>query len=178
MSQRPTPRAVGKPNRPPPLLTIDPVALRESWTLDVMAWLQLQRVAPRIDLHGARSPLPPVVLDLPDAVWALDLWPAVAALQSRPRSFSQVAGRYAPIAVGARGKALHLQWWDLRGEADAVKVGPLAEALGRYLQADVRLMTLADRDRMLQAHAARGEAWPSALLERNPLAWQLQVAGG
>ncbi len=168
------PVAVGK-NRHhvgPPL--IDPVAQREAWTLDLLAFTIHDAVASRVDLRGERSPLPPVMLDLPDAVVALDLWQSVAALHSRPRSFSQIAGRYSPLVLGAResGKPLRIAWWDLRGEMpDDADKG--AQALAKYLEATVTLHTLNDA----RAALRKLPALPAKLLDRNPLAWGLTTFG-
>lgn len=179
MSQPPRrpgiPVAVGK-NRShvgPPL--VDPVAQREAWTLDLLAFALHGAVASRVDLRGDRSPLPPVMLDLPHAVIALDLWPCVAALHSRPRSFSQIAGRYSPLVLGAReaDKPLVIQWWDLREELpDDASKG--ADALAKYLEATVTLHTLADASTAL----AKLPALPDKLRDRNPLAWALTALRG
>jgi hypothetical protein len=168
------PVAVGK-NRHhvgPPL--VDPIAQREAWTLDLLAFALHGAVASRVDLRGDRSPLPPVMLDLPKAVIALDLWQSVAALHSRPRSFSQIAGRYSPLVLAAResGKPLLIQWWDLRGEMpeDADKG---AQALAKYLDATVTLHSLDDAHTALQ-HLP---ALPDKLADRNPMAWALTTLG-
>lgn len=167
------PAAVGKRRAQPGPPPLDPEAQREAWTLDLLAFALHGAVAAKVDVRGSRAPLPPVVLNLPGQVVAIDLWQAVAALHCRPRSFSQIAGRYSPVVIGAQdgGKKLRIEWWDLRGDLpDDVHKG--ADALAKYLTADVVVRTLDDARAALRGV---GEL-PSALVARNPLAWLLQTA--
>ncbi len=164
------PAAIGKPRRDsgPPVL--DWVGCHEAWTLELLAFIEMQQLPARVDLRGARSAMPPVVLATPSEVIAYDLWPAIAALHSRPRSFSQVAGRYAPLVIGAQdgGKRLRIQWWQLRSDEPAPDP-QLAVAVAKYLQADVTLHDMAQA----QARVVGELALPPVLLERNPVAWSL-----
>ena len=73
--------------------------------------------------------------------------------------------------MGAGGKRLVLQWWDLRAEADPDKAARLAEAVGKYLNADVGLYGDVDAKRWLAALRDRPAPLPAGLLARNPLAW-------
>ena len=100
------PAAVGKPRHGAPGQVIDPAVLRESWTLDVLAWAQYGVMAKKIDVHGSHAALPPVILpdDGKGRTVALDLLAALHALRRRPRAFSQMAGRYAPLVIGAQDR--------------------------------------------------------------------------
>lgn len=168
------PNAVGKPRTPPPPGPPDANALRMGWTLDLLAFLRHGQVATRVDPRGDRSPLPLVMLNGKERVVGLDLLPALRALRSRPRAFSQVAGRFSPLVIGAQdsGKRLLVELWDLDGEPDEDD-GNQAQALAKYMQADVtahgRLEALAT------LKTARD--LPDLLVGRNPLAWLLAGLG-
>ena len=170
------PAAVGKPRHGAPGQVIDPAVLRESWTLDVLAWAQHGVMAKKIDVHGSHAALPPVILpdDGKGRTVALDLLAALHALRSRPRAFSQMAGRYAPLVIGAqdRQRPLVLELWQLDGELeDLEKWQKLAEQLATYLRAEVRVRTHLEARQLLREAQARG--LPEELQARNPIAWVL-----
>ena len=179
------PVAVGRPQAEPNRSRggVDVVAWRATWMLDLLAWARHGQVAPRVDLRGPRSPLPPVILPeaANDTLVCLDLLEAVVKLRSRKRAFSQVAGRYSPLVLGAReaGRKLVIEMWDLDGghlQGDAAEgIQGLVEQLAEYLQAEVTLHGPADLAG-LQA-ALRREPPPMTLVERNPVAWALSIAG-
>jgi len=174
------PQAIGKPRLGAPGQVIDAELLRDSWTLDVLAWAQHGVMAKKIDLHGAHAPLPPVILpdDGQGRTVALDLLAALQALRSRPRAFSQMAGRYAPLVIGAQdgARVLAIELWHLDGEVEErEKWTKLAEQLATYLRAEVTLRTPADARRLLREAQARG--LPEALQVRNPIAWALAEVG-
>lgn len=171
------PVAIAKQRHGAPGQVLDADVLRDSWTLDILAWVQHGEMANKIDLHGVHAPLPPVILpkDSQGRTVALDLTLALYALRSRPRAFSQMAGRYAPLVIGAqdKGRALRIELWTLEGELeDPDKWHKTAEALATYLHAEVVLRGPEDARRLLLQAQARG--LPEALQARNPVAWALQ----
>lgn len=157
---------------------------RVAWLLDLLALGRTGRVAERLDLRAQRATMPPVVLagradDPADPIVALDDAAAIGRLAARNRAFSQIAARFAPLAMVAReqGRPLRIELWDIGALVDGADAVPrlpeTAEALARYLEAE---FVLPDAD-ALQAALAAGRAalaeHPDAarIRERNPLAW-------
>lgn len=183
-------------------------AARRTWALDLLAWARYGQIAPRIDSRGAGASLPPVILpDAPDGeLVCLDLAVSVDRLRSRHRAFSQVAGRYSPLVLGAResGRRLRIEVWDLEGMfsgldafseeatlpeisiADAVADGGSQRDKGDGLEAMLaKVATYIDADisleslteaRALLAGLAHAP-FPDELVARNPLAWVLRLMG-
>ncbi len=172
MKQRPgIPQAVSK-SRPSQSFTLDPQRLRDSWTLDLLAFARHGLWAKKLDMHGVAAAMPPVILNTPDRVIALDLYDSVYALRSRPRAFSQQAGRYSPLVLGAQdnGKKLAIELWSLHEEPTESE-NNLAEALAKYLQADITLHGPAQMHAHLKSLV--GKELPEEIRVRNPLAWLL-----
>jgi hypothetical protein len=157
-------------------------AWRATWLLDLLAWNRHGQVAPRVDLRGPRAPLPPVVLPeaANDALVCLELAETIVKLRSRKRAFSQIAGRYAPLVLGAReaGRRLVIEVWDLDGDHPAGEategLSRLLEQLAEYLKAEVSLHGPSEAAGLVSA--LRQTPPPQALVERNPVAWALSVA--
>lgn len=165
------PRSVQRRPGGKPVVELDISAARETWLLDILAWCRHGAVAARIDVRGSRAALPPVIL--PDVgggrVVALETAAAIDRLRSRHRAFSQIAGRYAPLVIGARdaGQRLCIEVW--RCTPDGDDIGPLCAQLAEYLDADITQHTLVEA-----TAALRSAPWPTApaeLTARNPLAW-------
>ena len=163
------PKAVGRPHKPSPVREgLPPQELaRESWLLELIAWQRHAHVAGRVDLHGHRSTKPPVWLDCKGELIILDFLRSLTDLKSRPRAFSQQAGRYEDAVQGARlyGKRLRIELLANPGVSDEAA---LLEALGKYLDADLSLL----REPEILA-ALQHTQWPEKLQDRNPLAWAL-----
>lgn len=159
------PRAIGKGRRDTGLPALDQV--RESWLLELLGWQRHGQVPARLELHGRRSSRPPVLLLTDEHVICLDFLATLHDLRSRPRAFSQQAGRYAEAVHGALAsrRALVLELWDLEAQPtpDDEK---LAAALSKYLRAAV---TLHGPEAVGEALA--GARFPAALCAANPLAW-------
>lgn len=115
-------------------------------------------------------------------VVALDPLDAIARLRSRKRAFSQIAGRYSALLVGARdvGAGLHITWWNIGGDAHALSpavdddawAASLADQLVSYLSESgvpVQLERLGPDDARRLLDAASDI--PETLAARNPLAW-------
>lgn len=163
------PKAVGRPHKAQPVREgLPPQDLaRESWLLELIAWQRHAHIPHRVDLHGHRSPKPAIWLDLKGELLILDFLQSVVELKSRPRAFSQQAGRYEDAVQGARlhGKRLRLELLALPGIPDDPA---LLEALGKYLEADIRVLRDDDVHKALQH-----PDWPQRIQDRNPLAWAL-----
>jgi len=147
---------------------VDAEALREAWWCELAEVLESGSQPARVDLRGGRV-APPVVVIREGLVSAHDLAGHVRRLRSRHRAFSQVAGRYALLAEGARGTGAELvaRWWDLEG--DGADLAELASSVATYLGARVEVRSAAS---MLQVHAAApiSEA-ARALADHNLVAW-------
>lgn len=166
---RGVPRAVQKSRKDTGLPPLEQV--RESWMLELVAWQRHGRTTNRLDLHGHRSTRPPIWLDTPEALICLDFLDALRDLRSRPRAFSQQAGRYTDAVQGAQlhHKALHIELYLLEDEPHEAD-HKLAEALAKYLNATI---TLHGRQ---VVHTALQVQFPPELVEHNPLAWTLDLA--
>jgi len=172
MKQRPgIPQAVSK-SRPSQSFTLDPKRLRDSWILDLLAFARHGLWAKKLDMHGAAAAMPPVILNTQEHVIALDLYDSLHALRSRPRAFSQQAGRYSPLVLGAQdnGKKLVIELWSLHEEPTEAE-GKLLDALAKYLQAAVTLHGPAEMKAQLKTLV--GQKLPDEICARNPLAWLL-----
>ncbi len=173
------PRAVEKRPGGKPVVGLDMTAARETWLLDLLAWIRHGQVAARIDLRGPRSPLPPVVLPANDSAHVIGLESATAVrkLRSRHRAFSQIAGRYSPLVVGARdsGASVIIEIWDTQEAGTTDDLGKLADQLAEYLQASVTLHNLSEA-RALLAELDISQL-PQALVARNPIAWACALTG-
>ena len=164
------PRALGKPRRDTGL---PPVAhVQESWLLELLGWQLHARLPAKLDLHGHRATRPPCLLNSPDVWIGLDLLAALRDLRSRPRAFSQQAGRYAELMRGAQldGKRVLLELVDPDGEPNEADQ-KLVDALAKYLDAEIRMLGPAEIQRILAL--AR---YPEHLCARNPLAWAHELA--
>ena len=164
------PRALGKPRRETGLPPVDQV--QESWLLELLGWSLHERLPAKLDLHGHRASRPPCLLSGADKWVALDLMAALRDLRSRPRAFSQQAGRYAELVRGAQldGKRVVLELVDPEGEPNEVD-HKLVDALAKYLGAELRIVGPVEIQRLLvNAH------YPEHLCARNPLAWAHELA--
>lgn len=155
---------------------------------------------------GSTMP-PVILPEAPDGeLVCLDLAASVDRLRSRHRAFSQVAGRYSALVLAAResNRRLRIEVWDLEGLF--LPVGAFTEAatlpeiaiadvvdgqspprggaegleamLGKvatYIDAKISLETLLEARALLSS--LLDEPLPGALVQRNPLAWALQLAG-
>lgn len=164
------PRALGKPRRDTGLPPVDQV--QESWLLELLGWCLHERLPAKLDLHGHRASRPPCLLNSADVWYGLDMMAALRDLRSRPRAFSQQAGRYAELVRGAQmdGKRVILELADPYGEPNEADV-KLVEALAKYLSAEIRIVGPSEIQRLLaSAH------YPEHLCARNPLAWAHELA--
>jgi hypothetical protein len=164
------PKAIGKPRRDTGLPPVDQV--QESWLLELLGWQLHERLAAKLDLHGHRATRPPCLLNSKDAWVCLDLMAALRDLRSRPRAFSQQAGRYAELVRGAQmdGKRVVIELVDAEGEPSEADL-KLVEALAKYLDAEMRVIGPAEIQRILA-----GARYPEHLCARNPLAWAHELA--
>lgn len=171
------PRSVQRNAGGKPVIQLDMGAARHVWLLDLLAWTRHGGVALKIDMRGPRAPMPPVILPNVNGVLvALEDAGAVRRLRSRHRAFSQIAGRYTPLVVGAKdqGTRIVLEVWDFEGGDDAI--GKLAPQLADFIGADV---TVHDRHEAAEVlRAIDPTQIPASLVKRNPLAWQLQLLHG
>lgn len=165
------PKAVGKQSKHAGLP--DAGLMRESWLLELLGVARHDRLPAKLDLHGHRATRPPCILNLPDTWLALDLLAALRDLRSRPRAFSQQAGRYAELARGATddGRKLVLELVDPDDEPTETD-HKLADALAKYLNAEITLLGPSAIAREL--HGLKPDA---DLQDRNPLAWALALRG-
>ncbi len=174
------PKAVQRNRGGKPVVQLDIGAARVTWMLDLLAWARHGAVANRIDLRGQRAALPPVVLPITDGkLIAMEDAVAIRRLRSRHRAFSQIAGRYSPLVVGAgdAGARIHLEIWDLADQTeDREALLKLAPQLADYLQADVSVHGRADAVAALAA--LDPSTIPAKIGERNPLAWQQALLMG
>ncbi len=159
------PRALGKPRRDTGLPPVEHV--QESWLLELLGWQLHERLPAKLDLHGHRATRPPCLLNSQNTWIALDLLAALRDLRSRPRAFSQQAGRYAELMRGAQldGKRVLLELVDPDGAPSEADL-KLVEALGKYLDAEIRVLGPAE----IQTILANAQ-YPPHLCARNPLAW-------
>ena len=168
------PKAGAKPHKAPVVRDgLPPQELaRESWLLELVAWQRHAHLPGRVDLHGHRSTKPPIWLDCKGELIILDFLQSVTDLKSRPRAFSQQAGRYEDAVQGARlhGKRLRIELLANPGVSDEVQ---LLEALAKYLEAEVSVLHPQDV-RLALAHTQ----WPDKLQDRNPLAWAMAKGQG
>ena len=164
------PRALGKPRRDTGLPPVDQV--QESWLLELLGWQLHGRLPAKLDLHGHRATRPPCMLNSADAWVCLDLMAALRDLRSRPRAFSQQAGRYAELMRGAQmdGKRVVLELADPEAEANEAD-HKLVDALAKYLNAEIRIIGPAEIQRTLAT-----AQYPEHLCARNPLAWAHELA--
>ncbi len=164
------PRALGKPRRDTGLPPVEQV--QESWLLELLGWQRHQRLPAKLDLHGHRATRPPCLLNSQDAWICLDLMAALRDLRSRPRAFSQQAGRYAELVRGAQmdGKRVVIELADPETEANAADQ-KLVDALAKYLDAEMRILGPAEIRRTLAM-----AQYPGHLCARNPLAWAHELA--
>lgn len=174
------PRAVERSRGGKPVVSLEMDAARVVWALDLLAWIRHGQLAAKLDMRGYRAPLPAIVLPGSDQVVALEDVTAVRKLRSRHRAFSQIAGRYSPLVIGARdaGARIRLELWDLdtidHGDAEALQ--KTSAQLADYMQADVRLFGRSDAARAFATvddRLSSGElVFPDKLTARNPMAWQ------
>jgi hypothetical protein len=164
------PRALGKPRRDTGLPPVDQV--QESWLLEIVGWSLHARLPAKLDLHGHRASRPPCLLNSQDKWVALDLMAALRDLRSRPRAFSQQAGRYAELARGAQldGKSVSISLLDPVGEPNEADQ-KLVDALAKYLGAEIRVVGPAEIQKILA-----DARYPEHLCARNPLAWAHELA--
>ena len=174
------PRSVQRNAGGKPVIQLDMPAARVTWLLDLLAWARHGGVAARIDLRGQRAALPPVVLPVETGrLVAMEDAAAITRLRSRHRAFSQIAGRYTPLVVGAgdAGATIHLEIWHLpEGEPDPAEtehLEKLAPQLAEFLGAEIVLLGRKDAAEALKQLDAG--SIPAAIEERNPLAWQLAL---
>lgn len=174
-----------KPEAPPEALDARHTGdARVAWLLDLLAFGRTGRVAERVDLRAQRATMPPVVLagrpDEPeDPIVAFDDAAAIGRLASRNRAFSQIAARYAPLAMVAKeqGRPLQIELWDVAALVDGAEPVPrladTADALARYLEASFTLPDAAALRHGIAAARASlsGHAEADRLRARNPLAW-------
>lgn len=159
------PKAIGKPRRDTGLPPVEQV--QESWLLELLGWQLHERLPAKLDLHGHRATRPPCLLNGKEAWICLDLLAALRDLRSRPRAFSQQAGRYAELVRGAQmdGKRVLIQLVDAEGEPSEADQ-KLVDALAKYLDAEMRMVGPAEIALILA-----GARFPPHLCARNPLAW-------
>ena len=174
------PNAVQRRPAGKPVVQMDMQITRSTWLLDLLAWARHGAVAPKIDLRGQRAALPPVILPVADGrLVAMEDAAAIFRLRSRHRAFSQIAARYSPLVVGAgdAGARIVLEIWDCaQPAADREVLMRIADQLATYLEADVTVHDLKQAQPILANIDAA--ALPKALLDRNPLAWQLALLAG
>jgi|GEM_PF-5667616 len=172
--QRGVPRAVEKRRAGKPVVELDMGAAQQTWLLDVLAWINESRVAPRIDTRGQRAALPPVILpsNAGSDVVAYETADAIRRLKSRHRAFSQIAGRYSPLVIGARdaGVGLRIVIYDLLNDEPDEGLDRISSQLADYLEGTVTLHGAATA--RTQAAGFQGEI-PESVRSRNPVAWAL-----
>lgn len=141
--------------------------VRESWLLELLGWQLHQKLPAKLDLHGHRATRPPCLLNGGDAWICLDLLAALRDLRSRPRAFSQQAGRYAELVRGAQldGRRVVIELVDPDGEPGEADL-KLVDALRKYLDAEMRVIGPPEIARILA-----DARFPEHLCARNPLAW-------
>ncbi len=153
---------------------------RRAHLLDLLAFFQHGRLAARVDLRAHRATMPPLVLaDGDGPIIALDDAAALHRLASRSRAFSQIAARYAALALVSREtqRPLRVELWDLDALDDPSAAVPglreTATALSRYHEAEFTLGEPSALALLRQGLSLPAPGLPAVLVKRNPLAWLL-----